>query len=403
VHGLADYEAACRRDGGRLWGRSLCGPLIVMDPGSHFAIATARPPAGGFARSGALWIGRATDDVPASNTSFDWASERWATARLPLPADRFLRTALLVHESFHRIQPALGLVGPDRPNPHLDERNGRLLLRLELRALGAALRTSGKPAREAAGDALVFAAYRHALYPGSDTLERALELQEGLAEYTGHRLALDYLHEPAARVADALAAFESRPTYVRSLGYAIGPGIGILLDRYATGWRRRVGRVGLERELARALGFVPPKDLASAAAGRGARYGSPELEAAEDVRAREREARLADYTRRLVTGPVLVLSSPNLSRGFDPNALVAFGDRGTVYPTGTFAAEWGTLEVTGGALLAPDNRTVTVPAPAAADTAARPLHGDGWTFALEPGWAIVSGARPGDLTVRKTP
>jgi len=77
---------------------------------------------------------------------------------------------------------------------------------------------------------------------------------------------------------------------------------------------------------------------------------------------------------------------------------VPFPPHGTYYPNGTFAADWGKLQLdSGGAVLAPDNLSMKVAAPA--DPAARPLRGDGWTLVLSPGWTIRPGTRPGSLTL----
>jgi hypothetical protein len=135
---------------------------------------------------------------------------------------------------------------------------GHEWLRLELRALAAALRSNGAAARAAARDALLFRLRRQQIYPGADTLEAALEQQEGLAEYTGDKIALAVTGAPESRVAQALDEFESRPTFVRSLGYGTGPALGLLLDRYASGWRNRVKEHGIAPQLAKALHFVPP-------------------------------------------------------------------------------------------------------------------------------------------------
>jgi len=402
IAAVSDFSAACQRDHGALWGRTLCGPIVVADPDTRFAVASELPPGGALARRGAVYLGRVPDSLPLSNTSLAWGGRRWATVRMPLPPDRFARTALLVHESFHRIQPALGLDGTDALNAHLDERNGRYWLRLELRALATALRSDGAGARRAAADAALFRAYRWSLYPGADTLENQLERKEGLAEYTGDKLALSATGTPPSRVADDLARFESRPTYVRSLGYGTGPALGLLLDRYAPGWRRRVAHQSMARQLAAALRFVPPADAAGAAATRARAYDAERLAQEEDARESERQQRLAGLRARLVAGPVLVLRQNQLMRAFNPNTLVPLSPEGTVYPTGSFSAEWGSMEVTGGgALVAGDFRSVRVPVPA--DTAAHPLRGEGWTLELAPGWHLAPGSRSGDLTVSHSP
>lgn len=392
---IRDYLAAATRDGGRLWGRPLAGPIILVDPDTRAAVASEQPPGGVFEPVNGTWRGTIPSGIPTANFALTWADRRWAMVLLPLPADRFGRLSLLLHESFHGIQPDLSLSVPDYLNPHLDERDGRFWLRLELRAMAAALRSDGVARENAARDALLFRAQRVALYPGADTLERALELAEGLAEYTGTRLALDQLGLPLSRAAEPLERFEVRKTYVRSLGYGTGPGLGLLLDQYAPGWRSRAGREGLAGQLAAALRFVVPQDLPARAGVAAARYGAEALGREEDARADARARLVADYRRRLVVGPVLSLRQRGLQRGFNPNELVAMGAEGTVYPTGTFRAEWGSLEVDrGGALVAPDFTLLRLPAPR--DATGSVVRGEGWLLRLAEGWRLAPGERAGD-------
>jgi hypothetical protein len=74
-----------------------------------------------------------------ANTAIDWQGDRWAMVMLPLPEDAYTRRVLLAHESFHRIQPKLGLTSKEVANAHLDTVEGRYLMQLEWRALAAAL------------------------------------------------------------------------------------------------------------------------------------------------------------------------------------------------------------------------------------------------------------------------
>src|SRR5699024_6761572 len=97
------------------------------------------------------------------------------------------RRVVLMHESYHRIQPELGLApkGSAGANGHLDTRRGRIWLRGELNALRAALTNHGKKRRQALRDALTIRVYRQSLWPDAGKRERALELNEGLAQSTG--------------------------------------------------------------------------------------------------------------------------------------------------------------------------------------------------------------------------
>ncbi|HTS88794.1 MAG TPA: hypothetical protein VMG41_09915 [Gemmatimonadales bacterium] len=396
VSGIHDFQAACQADGGRLWGRSLCGPLLLVDPDTRLAVATERPSVEGFGLVNGVWEGQLPEGVPTANFALDWGGARWAMVLLPLPEDRYLRLGLLLHESFHRIQPQLGLSGQDLLSRHLDERNGRYWLRLELNALSAALRADGTERDRAVGDAILFRRYRYRLYPGADTVEASLERAEGLAEYTGVRLALDYLRLPESRAAQGVDAFQLRPTYIRSMAYGTGPALGLLLDHYVPGWRSRLNSDGFFAQLAKAVRSDSAPGLRTVQAA-AERYGGEAVAKEEDAREQRHLALLADYRRRLIDEPVLLLRQTRLSRAFNPNALIAFGGEGTIYPTGSFNAEWGALEVdSGGALVAADFSTLRVPAPV--DTSGGEIRGRGWKLKLSPGWRLGPGGRTGDLT-----
>ncbi|MDB4906289.1 MAG: hypothetical protein JWO05_1073 [Gemmatimonadetes bacterium] len=406
--GLRDARAACALDAGHLWERSLCGPIALVDPATRLVIATDS--AGNRHRLplGDAWVTSLPAGQFVANTSFDWAGRRWAMIMVPLPADRFDRVTLLMHEVFHREQDSLGLAGQDPPNNQLDERDGRTWFRLELRALTAALEAlpaSREAAREHVVSALTFRARRRLIYPLADSLESALEMQEGLAEYTGERLAMNATGEGPSRVARHLREFEKQASYVRSFGYATGPALGVLLDEFAPGWRAEVRATrDPARLLASGLRFVSPKDLAKQSDRRAARYGVEALAQEESQRDSVRRPKMLEYRRRFVEGPVLTLTQDFLGRSFNPNELVGFDVRNTVYPTGTLNSSWGSLEVTAkGALVANDYRTLIVGAGGLAPEAgARVVSGDGWKLTLASGYILAADAkRPGSWVVRK--
>jgi hypothetical protein len=96
---MAEIETLCEREGGRLWGVSLCGPVVMADPGTG-TIATNRPEPDA-PRPRALGF---------ANAAMQWGDDRWATLVWPLiPADSTRRRVMFLHELFHRVQPDLGL------------------------------------------------------------------------------------------------------------------------------------------------------------------------------------------------------------------------------------------------------------------------------------------------------
>ena len=308
---------------------------------------------------------------------------------LPLPNDPFQRLALLGHESFHRIQPDLGLTASDEPDPALDTEAGRLWMRMELRALAQALRLDGGAARQTAVDAMLFRTYRDELCSGTERMEAAMEKQEELAEYTGVFIALRETGETVGREARAVEAFEDSTAFARSFGYAVGPVLGLLLDRYSSDWRKRVREAeSLDSMLISSLRFQLPGNLEAVAKERALVYGYRAVASAENERERTHQAFLSELRKTFLERATLDFpSAPEMNRSFNPQILVAFPPYGTYYPSGTFTANWGKLQVeSGGALVASDNRSLRVPAPS--DINAHPVVGDGWTLQLAPGWTI---------------
>ena len=379
---FTEVAALCERDGGRLWGVSLCGPVAIADATtrtlatSQPAPAAPRPSAMGFA-----------------NTAVDWGGTRWATVVWQLiPPDPHLRARMFLHELFHRIQPDLGFTPRDQQNVHLDTIDGRYWMQLEWRALAKALAASGPARTTAVRDALAFRAQRRAPVPDAAEGERLLEMNEGLAQYTGTVLAAATAAEATEDAIEQLEQAELAPSFVRTFAYASGAAYGLLLDAWAPGWPRRIkASDDLALVLAAASGLQPSEDAARAAL----QYDGAELRSAEDAREVERQARVAELRRVFVDRPVLVMPNGR-SNSFATAGITPIAGVGTIIPGFRTTAEWGTLEASI-VLMSTDRSTLTVPAPASTEGAT--LRGDGWTLTLASGWVVRAGRRAGDFQV----
>jgi uncharacterized membrane protein (DUF2068 family) len=396
---LAEAGTLCAADGSRTWGVSLCGPMMLVDPDTRAVVASQADAEGRLRERGGVFVGVLPAGINVANTSVAWAGVRWIQMRWPLPQDRGRRAVLMMHESFHRVAEQVPIVQAENPDcVHLDTLDGRYYLQLEWRALATALRATTEVQRRGAiGDALAFRQARRGAFPGSAGAEDALELNEGLAEYTG---VIVGLRDPAARVDAALrdlAAGVETPTFVRSFAYATGPALGLLLDRYAPGWRTGVAHARSLTELLAAAVRVRLPDADRAAAS----YDGGALRAAEQVRATAREAILQHYRERLVEGAVVTLRFVHMQVAIDPNSVQPIAALGSVYPVLRVVDDWGVLEVaSGGALIKADWSAVVVPAPAS--TAAHSVTGDGWRLTLAPGWSLEPDERAGDLRLVRT-
>ena len=175
-------------DAGALWGKPLAGPMLFVDPRSRFVVANQANKESMLKADKGVFIGKLPANVPLANTAFRWAGVHWSMLLWPLPMEKAERSIMLMHESWHRIQADLGLPSHDPVNNHLDTLEGRYWLQLEWRALARALASSDADRRRAIEDALRFRRHRRDLFKGAAAQENALELHEGLAEYTGIKL-----------------------------------------------------------------------------------------------------------------------------------------------------------------------------------------------------------------------
>ena len=364
-----EAEQHCQADHGQLWGRSLCGPILLVEPQTRDYITSTGE------------TGTLPTELNMANTAFEWKGTRWTMVMWPLPQAEANRTSLLMHELWHRIQPELGLEAPTQGNAHLDTAEGRTLIQLEWRALAAALGAGGDARGRALQAALAFRRERRRMFPAAAAEENALEIAEGLAEYTGVRLS----GEPNRLVLDALRDGATRSTFVRSFAYASGPAWGLVLDDLNPKWRQ-----GLKAD-SDLTSLLPPLPACAAACLSAAthEFGGEELRAREEERAERNRRIVAEYQRTLVDGPVLTLPLVKANFQFNPTNLVPLPPHGTVYPGIRVSAAWGTLEVTSGAgLIRSDFGAITVRA-----------DGTGYQLKLKEGWKSAPGDRAGSFRI----
>jgi hypothetical protein len=398
---FARAEALCTADQGRLWGVSLCVPMMLADPNSLQAVANRDLPSA--TRDGKMFRFAFPAGTQIANAPFKYAGILWAQIQWPMYGDADTQAVTLMHESFHIVQPKLGFsgnadTGSISGDAFLDTQPGRVWLRGELHALRAALESTDERRSYALRDALAMRLYRHTLSATTAGHEQQLDVLEGLAEGTGIDAGL-----PAGRripyALKDIALVESRPSYARSFPYATGPAYTELLDAARADWRRGVTPstdIALLAMHDYGLNVATPASAQAQATLAG--YGGKEIEAQEAARA-SREAELdATYVRELVEGPTLSLPLEHFHIRFDPRDIETLDRYGTVYHTVSVTAPWGSIDVAGGdALVTTDFKTLYVAAPKA--HAGSVVAGKGWTLRLTAGYAII--ADPKGLRVAK--
>jgi len=392
------------RDGGKTWGLALYGPILFVDPRSGNVVTNQADLEHKLTPQDEVFVGKLPTEISPANTAFDWAGVHWTMVMWPVSDFRQPRERLLLHECFHRLQEKLKLPARDAVNAHLDTLNGRIWIQMEWRALERALRETGSARTAAISDALLFRAYRRSLFTNSANNENALELNEGLAEYTGVKLSSADLQETVIRADIILRQARNNSTFARSFAYVSGPAYGALLDLSSKPWR---------------VDLTPSSDLGallqqrngiklniSEASARAAmlRYEGEEIVTIETQQEHRRQQQISEAKKKFLDGPVLILSlSSDVQYTYDPNNVVGIDASSTVYPTMRLVDGWGVLTVSNGVWIERDASghvsRALVPAPP--DLSLRPLKGEGYSLELASGWEVIPGKRPGDVTIRK--
>src|SRR5713226_7530332 len=280
---FAEAKTISDKDNGALWTVPLCGPLLFVDPDTRDAVANQADLEEKLEPVDDVFTGTAPAALGVANTAVAWAGVEWTMVMWPPPQYKSPRMRLMLHECFHRVQKKFGLPPADSMNAHLDSLDGRIWLQMEWRALEHAFWQRGDERRRDIAEALYFRNFRRSLFPEAAARENALEMNEGMAEYTGVKLSTSSPAEFALVAASDLRSAPTRtPTYARSFAYTSGPAYGGLLDATNARWRTGLTpATNLGELLARAYNIDSPALSNKEALRRAERYDGSEIVAIE--------------------------------------------------------------------------------------------------------------------------
>ena len=310
--------------------------------------------------------------------------------RLPLPPNRYERLELLTHELFHSSQPSLGFHFRREENSHLDRREGRIYLRLEMEALLQALLT-GRYARseEHLRNALLFRRYRHQLYRGSEAAENHLELLEGLATYTGQMMSGRDKWEWRNNLVSRLTTYNPSLSFVRTFAYETTPVYGFFLYQKENEWNKQItGDSDLTAYFTEAFGMDQRIILQSYVKQVAMEYDGRRIFDEEMRRELSNNTRLDIYREKFLEEPHLEIRLEEMELSYDLHGVIPLDeDEGTVYLSIQISDRWGILRVEeGGALMRSDWRWIIVTPPL--EIEGNRVIGEGWTLQLNDGYFV---------------
>ncbi|MGV2450547.1 UNVERIFIED_CONTAM: hypothetical protein POZ17_08590 [Ralstonia mannitolilytica] len=384
-----------------LWNKDLYGPMILIDPKTREFFANEPDSEGMLKRNGTLYSGVLPATINIANTAINWGGKRWAMIMLPLPESKENRINLLAHESFHSIQPLLGFTLNNAENNHLDQKEGRIYLRLELEALKQAVRSnSEKEMKQHLTNALIFRKYRNTLYKGSETTENLLELNEGIAEFTGLIVSGRNKDQTRSYFLNGIEGFMKNPTFVRSFAYYTTSVYGYLLYHKDPDWNKKIdAKTDLTGYFIKAFDIRIQADLQKAVEKLSDNYNGTSIIKEETDREEQTKKRIAEYKLKFIQQPHFEIKFEKMNVSFDPRNIVPVEDKGTVYPNIRITDLWGILTVENGALMSPNWDKISISNPV--NTENKKVSGDGWILELTDGYTIAKEEGSGNYKLSK--
>lgn len=373
-----------------LWDMDIYGPILIVDSETRQAYANVADKEGFLHAEDGIYIGVVPKEIPIANTDMRWSGIHWAMVKLPLPPRKEERMDLITHELFHVAQPSLGFVFRREENIHLDDREGRIYLRLEMAALSKALKARRLThAEEHLRNALIFRKYRHLIFNGSEISENDLELMEGLATYTGQMMSGRNKWELRNYLIGRIAAFDRQPSYVRTFAYETVPVYGFFLYQKDNQWNKKVDAdTDLTELFSEAFGMEMRIILQTYVKQLAEEYNGRSIVDEERARETSHRALIDLYREKFLESPHLEIRLGKINLTFDfQHAIPIDEDEGIVYPSLQISDQWGILTVEGGgALLRSDWRWVIVSEPL--EIYDDRVIGEQWVIELNKGYFI---------------
>jgi hypothetical protein len=387
----------------KLWDKDLYGPILLVNPFTRQVYSNFPDSAELLKQDGPIFTGSLPNNIIVGNASIRWSGTDWAMILLPfITSNKQDRINLFAHELFHKAQPSLHLRPHEANNNHLDKKEGRIYLRLELEALKKAIQSVSTNAMKThLTNALTFRKYRYTIFSGADTTENLLELNEGIAEYTGTVIAGRNEQETTAHFIKKINEFLLNPTYVRTFPYRTTPVYGYLLYQSDKNWNKQISfKSNLTDYFINAFQLSLPNDLKEGSEAIAGQYNGEEIRVQETEREEKTKKLVTEYKAKFIEEPHFEISFEKKSVSFDSRYVVPVEDKGIVYPTMKATDNWGTLIVEcGGGLMSPNRDKVTVTVPIKME--GNDIRGDGWTLRLNDSYRIKKDEKTGNYTLVK--
>jgi hypothetical protein len=387
---FSEVEKFCNKDNARLWGKNLYGPIMFIDRPTRKIFANQPDKEGNLKGKDGVFTGVYPKELIINNRDIAFGGTIFAMAPLPGKESSTEIIYRAIHSLFHCYQKAKNLEPGNLNTRHMDEKNGRLWLKLEWRALRNAINSEGDLRQQAIRDALIFRGARRELNPQFINVENKFEDYEGLATLTFITFCADTAGETERRLTENLDRYYKYQSYGRNYGFIHGALYGYLAQ--AKGFDFSIinsDSVDLANVVRNLYNIQLPAICRDVAGSIALSYDIESIYKEEDQRLTDIKERIHKEISVFTEKPVVYLELESPYFDFEPEDIRSLDTLGTVYRAIRVSDNWGKLTVdAGGCLVSYNLKFLRITAKNFKDSKNH-LYGDGWHLMLNSDWEIV--------------
>lgn len=387
---LKDIEEICKRDNGKLWGKNLYGPIMFVERVTRRIVANQPDNEGILKSKDGVYTGIYPKELVLSNAPVKFGGTQFAMVPLPEEEDEYRIKTRTIHSLFHLFQKNEGVIASTFNLTNMDEKEARLWIKLEWKALRKAINSQGEERQLAIRDALIFRGSNRELYRKYATDENRFETYEGLATFTYTLLCTNSPEEFKSKLFENLARIYSMQSYARSYGFIHGALYASLLYDKGYDFKNiKTDSIDLG-DTVRELYKIELPDICRDVAGSLAvNYDIESVNKEEEKREAEIKESIHSQISIFTEKPVVFLELESPSFDFEPEDIHSLDTLGTIYNSMRVSDNWGKLTVDkGGCLVSNNLKFIRITAKAfKADK--NHISGDGWHLILNSEWELV--------------
>jgi len=387
---FSSIEKICNRDSGKLWGKNLYGPIMFVDRTSRRIIANQPDNEGLLKGKEGIYTGLYPRELILNNAPVKFGGIQFAMTPLPAEEDDYRIKSRAIHSLFHRFQESKGINPVSFNATNMDEKEARLWIKLEWKALRKALMSEGEDRQLAIRDALIFRGANRELYQKYANDENRFETYEGLATFTYTLLCTNLPEEFKTRLFENLERIYSMQSYSRSYGFIHGALYATLMyDKGFDFQTVKAENLDLGEEVEKLYNIELPSICRDVAGSLAVNYEIETINKKEEKRDAEIKDNIDRQLSIFTEKPVVFIELESPYFDFEPEDVHSLDPFGTLYNSIRVSDNWGKLTVDkGGCLLSNNLKFIRITAKGfKADK--NHISGEGWHMILNNDWELV--------------